>query len=337
MVAAVVIAALTLAGSPADAASAAGVAQATALQQWRGDANWSATARQTSVAAGEESSGEDSLGEEVVPGSLLVTMQPGRSYQKQSFAAAGYRRSTQIADGIVMIDVAPDETETAAQDLAGVAGVKAVEPNRIRRFTAMPNDPGYPEQWAHQVTGMEPAWDISTGSTDVLVAVADSGVVASHPDLGGIVEQVDASTGEIRPGALDNDTCKVGHGTWVSGVLAGVGNNGVGVTGVNWNLSILDINTADPSVSCSGPADSGTIAAIAYATQQGADVVNLSLGSDATSCPTAMQQVIDQATAAGTLVVASSGNGANDTPNVPASCNGAMSVGAVGPDSTVAP
>src|SRR5690606_36101495 len=125
---------------------------------------------------------------------------------------------------------------------------------------------------------------------------------------GNIVSQVDAGTGEIVAGSTDNDPCQVGHGTWVAGVVGALGNNATGVAGVNWNVSILDINTADPAVTCAGPTDAGTVAAIAHATEQGADVVNLSLGGPGLSCPTALQTVIDQARAAGTVVVAASGN-----------------------------
>lgn len=339
---AAVVAALALALTlafipPAQAATGrnAVVDQATALQQWRGPASgafasaatWSAATLSATTWSATWSATD------VVPGQLLVT---SSTEAAQSFAAAGYGRTTAVAPGITAIDVEPGTEARAAADIAARDGVVAVEPNRIREFFAVPDDTLYTQQWAHQVTGMEVAWDTTTGSTDVLVAVADSGIVADHPDLGNIVEQVDAGTGEIRPGASDNDPCQVGHGTWVAGVLGGLGNNGSGIAGVNWNVSILDINTADPAVTCAGPTDLGTIAAIAYATKAGADVVNLSLGGPGTACPTALQDVIDGARAAGTLVVASSGNGGDSVPNVPGSCNGAISVGATGPDNTVA-
>lgn len=328
---------LVVAVLPASALSAAdtpqqdaATQQAAALQRWRGNASHTFNAAAFDAAAFDASAGE------VVPGSLLVTVRDDQT-ALQSFAAAGFTRATRLADGILKVDVDVDDVQSSVAALLSRSDVVSVEPNRIREFYAVPDDPFYPEQWAHQITGIEPAWDVTTGSTDILVAVADSGVVASHPDLAGqIVEQVDASSGEIVPGQTDNDPCKVGHGTWVSGVVGAIGNNATGIAGTNWNVSILDINTADPNVTCGGPSDAGTIAAIAYATQQGADVVNLSLGGPQAECPTAFQAVIDDAIAAGTAVIAASGNSGETTPQVPGSCNGAISVGAVGPDATVA-
>lgn len=337
LVAATVLALLVALVPPAQAATgqaatgrAAVVDQASALQAWRGAPDGGAFAAPDDEAPAADWAAAWAA-DDVVPGRLLVT-----TSGDVAASFAGYDRSIALAPGITAVDVEPGTEAQAAADLAATDGVVAVEPNRIREFHAVPDDALYAQQWAHQVTGIESAWDTTTGSTDVLVAVADSGIVADHPDLGNIVEQVDAGSGEIRPGASDNDPCQVGHGTWVAGVLGALGNNGSGVTGVNWGVSILDINTADPAVTCSGPTDAGTIAAIAYATQAGADVVNLSLGGPGATCPTALQQVIDGARAAGTVVVASSGNGGDTTPNVPGSCNGAISVGATGPDGALA-
>ncbi|CAN5260637.1 hypothetical protein BH23ACT9_BH23ACT9_39170 [soil metagenome] len=299
--------------------------QAAALQQWR-----SGLAAGPSDAAG---TGEEDVA--VVPGSLLVTTTEGAEPLVRSFAG-NLGSVTSLAPGITAVAVDPGEEATAAAALRASPGVLSVEPNRIRAFTAIPDDALYPEQWAHQVTGIEGAWEVSTGSREVLIALADSGVVAAHPDLGGIVEQVDASTGRILPGSQDNDPCRVGHGTWVAGVVGAVGDNGIGVAGVNWDVSILDINTADPAVSCNGPTDAGTIAAIRYAADRGADVVNLSLSAPERSCPAALQAAIDQARAAGTLVVAAAGNAGDRMPQVPASCNGAISVGATGADNRLA-
>ena len=231
------------------------------------------------------------------------------------------------------MEVAPGAEAAVARRLAALPGVRAVEPNVLRSFDTVPNDPEYLQQWAHQLTGIQGAWDTSTGSSDVLVAIADSGVVASHPDLAGrVVEQVDAGTGTVQPGSVDNDPCQVGHGTWVAGVVGGIGNNALDVAGVNWETAILDINIADPQF-CS-PADAAIIAAVAYATQAQADVINLSLGGASSACPTALQNVLDEARASGALVVAAAGNAGNDASNpvqVPGACNGVVSVGAVGP------
>lgn len=264
----------------------------------------------------------------VVPGTLLVTTADTRARSRLG-AVPGVRATRTLAAGVDLVTVPRGKEAAVAARLAAAPGVRAVEPNRLRAFTAVPDDPDFSMQWAHQLTGIQGAWDSTTGSHDVLVAVADSGTVASHPDLAGrVVEQVDASTGAVAPGSTDNDPCQVGHGTWVAGVVGGVGDNGVGITGVNWDVSILDINIADPQF-C-GPADAAIIASVDYARQREADIVNLSLGGPSSACPTALQTVLDQARAAGTLVVAAAGNGGDSGPQVPGSCNGVVSVAAVG-------
>lgn len=295
------------------------------LQAWRGGGSPRDTERSAWA-----------TGPDVVPGQLIVTAASGGGSAFQAFAADRYERATQLAPGITAVHVEPGQEAATAAELRARGDVATVEPNRIREFLAVPDDPLYADQWAHQATGIEAAWDVTTGSADVLVAVVDSGIVASHTDLGGILEQVDAGTGEIRPGAVDNDPCQVGHGTWVAGVLGALGDNGRGVAGVSWNVSILDINTADPEVTCGGPSDAGTIAAIAHATRQGADIVNLSLGGPALSCPRALQDVIDAARAAGTAIIAAAGNSGESTPQVPGSCNGVISVGATDADGALA-
>ncbi len=302
---ALVLTAIPAATAESDAADGVRT-QAAALQQWRADL----------------------AGQPVADGTLLVTTEGDAAAFSSDLPNA---RPLTSRVSLVTVEAGTEAAEAA--ELAARPDVVAVEPNVIRSFHAVPDDPAYADQWAHQLTGIEEAWDVTTGSADVLVAVADSGIVASHPDLGArIVEQVDSGTGEILPGSEDNDLCQVGHGTWVAGVVGAIGNNGNGVAGVNWDVSLLDINTANPEITCDGPTDAGTIAAISYAAQQGADVVNLSLGGPSAACPTAMQAAIDEALAAGTVVVAASGNSGSSTPETPASCNGVISVGAVGPD-----
>ncbi|WP_370324900.1 S8 family serine peptidase [Euzebya sp.] len=183
----------------------------------------------------------------MVEGSLLVTTTgaPAAFADVDPSARA-------VADGVIAVDVAPGDLAATVARLAADPSVVAVEPNRVRQFHAVPDDPAYGQQWAHQLTGIEEAWDVTTGSGDVLIAIADSGVVADHPELDRVVEQVDASSGQIEPGASDNDPCQVGHGTWVAGVLGATGQNARGVAGVDWGADILDINTADPEISCAG-------------------------------------------------------------------------------------
>lgn len=298
--------------------------------------------------------GEASWPPDALPGSLVVTTAPGATADVRTAvlgagtdaAGAGRRPAravTDLTDRVLKVEVDPGTEAAAATALRGHPDVVAVEPDTLRSVAAVPDDPGYAAQYAHQQTGAEAAWDVVTDAPGVRVAVIDSGIVADHPDLAGlVVEQVDAQTGSIQPGTTgDNDVCEIGHGTWVAGVMGALGNNGTDVAGVTWDgLEILDVNFAfDSPETCaagSGP-DSATIAGIRYATQQGVDIVNLSLGGNDLACPTAMQTALDDAIAAGITVIAASGNAGPGTIGVPASCNGVISVSGTGPDTTVTP
>lgn len=276
----------------------------------------------------------------IVSGSLLVTTtgdQATSAMRRLVGAGEGavlsHASVTPITEDVTEVRVPQGEMAAAVEVLRQQAGVLAVEPNVLRPLQAAPNDVQYAQQWAHQLAGIEPAWDISTGSSAVTVAIIDSGVAANHPDLAGrVVEQLNVSTGKIQPGSTENDACRIGHGTWVAGVIGAVGGNGTDVVGVNWRVSILDIAGTHPQASCIGVTDSSTIAGIDYAIQRRVDVINLSFSGAANVCPMAYQRTIDRARTAGILVVAAAGNDGFDIPNVPASCNGVVSVAAVGPD-----
>jgi subtilisin family serine protease len=251
---------------------------------------------------------------DAVPGSLLVSR----------------------ADGTVRHVEVPAGTEAArAARLGQERGVVAVEPDLRRQAYEVPNDPLYSRQWAHTVADAPAAWDVTTGSAAVKVAIVDSGVDGTHPDLRpNLVSQVDVSSGTVvqAPLGTDNDPCAVGHGTFVAGVVGAVGDNGEAVAGVAWHVGLLDVAAGDPQ-RCGTFSDGAIVTGIQYATSQGVDVINLSLGGISDTCPTAYQTAIDQARAAGIVVVAAAGNEQLQFPGVtsiPASCNGVVSVGAVG-------
>lgn len=275
---------------------------------------------------------------DAVPGSLLVTAVDEAGADLVLAAHGG----TRLSDRVVLLEVAPGSEADVAAEVATLRPVVAVEPDVERSLADVPDDPLFPEQWSHTVADASDAWDVTIGSGDIEIAIVDTGIDATHGDLrGNVIEQVDVSSGRVIDRGIvgfDNDSCRIGHGTFVAGVAAAVGNNGQGITGVSWDASLVDIALTSPASRC-GILDSAIILALDHAAGRGSDVVNLSLGGVTDACPTGIQAAVDSARAAGTAVVAAAGNEEFRLPgasSVPASCNGVISVGAVGDDRNIA-
>lgn len=209
----------------------------------------------------------------------------------------------------------------------GMAAVEYAEPNVLYHTLAIPNDTDFGKLWGMDKIKASAAWDRSTGGSTVKVAIVDTGVDKSHPDLA-------ANVVETRAFADACSTGKdlVGHGTHVAGTIGGVGNNNAGVAGVNWKVSILAycVNGAG------GLPLSAVSSAIDAAVAAGAKVINLSLGGETTS-PT-MQTSIAAAVRAGTVVVASAGNSGGMTADqlYPARDPNVITVSATGPNDELA-
>ena len=281
---------------------------------------------------------------DVVPGVLLVTTTGQRATDRVVAAGDRAGEGEQLAGRVVRVDVPPAAGESVAAALAAEPGALAVEPAHRLTSLAAPDDRLYDRQWAHQLTGIERAWDAGTGSRDVVVAVLDDGVDARHPDLVRRVVQQRRfvrGAGTVRPTGSDNRQCSSSHGTHVAGVVGAQGNDGFGVSGVLWDVALLDyaVFTGDSRGGC-GADEADVIAAMHAAAGAGADVMNLSLGSRSARCSTAFQTAVDAVRAAGVVVVAAAGNSGRDgtaTATVPASCNGVISVAAVTSDGQRAP
>nr|WP_286197859.1 S8 family serine peptidase [Variovorax boronicumulans] len=245
-----------------------------------------------------------------------------------------------------------------------------VEPDvRVRRL-AVPNDPDYRLQWHLQAPttfaaamNMPAAWDVSTGSNAVTVAVLDVGVRLNHPDLTGrlvagydFVSEVEYSNdGDGRdpdasdPGDWVNaddrrsplfSSCDIEdsswHGTFIAGQIGAATNNGLGVAGIDWQARILPVRIAGKcgallSDLLDGMRWAAGLAVVGAPTNTTpARILNLSFGGDA-ACSASYQDVIDEITAAGALLVVAAGNEAGPVGR-PADCNGVLAVGAVQED-----
>jgi subtilisin family serine protease len=218
--------------------------------------------------------------------------------------------------------------------------VAYAEPNSIVQVLRAPNDPSYPQLWGMHNTGQtggkpgadisaEAAWDLTTGTRAVLVGVIDTGIDYTHPDL---AANIYTNPGEIPGNNIDDDHNGFvddvhgwdfanddndpyddnGHGTHVSGTIGAIGNNGTGVAGVNWQVTLVPIKF----LSYDGYGTTAdAVAAVDYAASLHVDVVNASWGGGPYS--QALFDAIDAATRGGLLFVAAAGNDGMNTDNSP--------------------
>jgi subtilisin family serine protease len=253
-------------------------------------------------------------GPEYVPGELIVRFNEGsgptRRAEILSENGARRKRMMRLPGAEVVSVPRGTSVEAAARELEAQPGVLFAEPNYIYRPTATPNDPRFGALWGlHQATDHDidapEAWEEQTGSAAIKVAVVDTGVAYDHPDLAAnMLPGYDFFDDDADP--RDDD----GHGTHVAGTIGAVGNNVTGLTGVNWDVSLLPVRVLGP--------DGGTAERVtngfAYAAAQGAKVVNASLGGSGES--EAMKAAIDAA-ASTTLFVVAAGNASSDNDEFP--------------------
>ncbi|MDC0358172.1 S8 family serine peptidase [Oligoflexia bacterium] len=212
---------------------------------------------------------------------------------------------------------------------AEVPNVTNCEPDVIWETSVVGNDLLYEQLWGMDKIQAPSAWNISQGSHEVVVAVIDTGVDYTHPDL---AANMWANPGEIAGNGLDddgngyvddihgidtynNDSDPMddhGHGTHCAGTIGAVGNNNQGVVGVNWTVKIMALKFLSKF---GGGSTSAAIKLINYAAQNGAVVTNNSWGGYYGS--EALKDAINAARAAGVVFVAAAGNSASDNDSKP--------------------
>jgi len=187
--------------------------------------------------------------------------------------------------------------------LRNLPQVRRVYPN-YRRSVAMTPDDEYfgMQQDELQVSQIPAAWDIETGSSDVLVGIIDTGVDYTHPDLipNLVLPGVNVREDTVPDEVMDDS----GHGTAVTGIIGAVGNNGFGVAGLSWNVRMLPIRA------CGGPYLDcdlfDEVEGIDVARERGCDIINLSIGGVGTI--SIEEEAVTEAFNAGCVIVAAAGN-----------------------------
>jgi len=279
---------------------------------------------------------------DAVPGELLVKFREPMvvASRQATYSALGGREVGRIDDlGVSVVAVDPNlSLEEAAQRYRSLPNVEYVEPNLILKADFTPNDSFFigRQQWYYNQIGATKAWDTEKGDPSVIVAVLDTGVDVTHPDLS---PNIWTNPGEIAGNGVDDDgngcvddvhgcnfvddspSCTyllpapnnhmdddAGHGTFASGVVAAKGNNQIGVSGVAPNVTIMPVKVLD----CQGMGTASAAAeGIIYAAKEGARVINMSFGAEGGSAADlqTISAAIDEAhDRYGVVVVAAAGN-----------------------------
>lgn len=267
-----------------------------------------------------------------VPGEWIVQLNGDYPVQTAGdvWTEAGVQVIERLPDNFYLV-AAPgtDDMDAVEERLARLPGVVSVEPNQRVHPVAVPpspNDPYYSQQWSLPMISIPQAWSITTGSREVVVAVLDTGILPQHPDLAGvdIVHGRNFASGQSATNYTD-DATDLSHGTMVAGIIGAMTNNGQGMAGINWNVSIMPVRVMS---SRSG----GTVAAVGqgirWAVDNGAHIINMSLAWDAAYNDAFVNQQIEYAASRGVVLVAGAGNDRGRV-TMPASHPDVIAVGAV--------
>jgi len=245
---------------------------------------------------------------------------------KAMLAAHGARQQGTVSE--INARVVRVSAAQASQLLKGLQvhpNMEYAEVDAVAKVCGTANDSLFSSEWHLAKIQAPSAWDVTTGTSSVIVAVVDTGVNASHPDLAGKV----LTTGWDFVANDSNATDENGHGTAVAGTIAPDANNHLGVVGVAWANPILPVRVLDAS----GAGNYSTIAqGIIWAADHGARIINLSLGGTASS--TTLQNAITYAWNKQCIVVAAAGNNGNSVPVYPAACSNVVSVAATNASDT---
>ncbi len=259
---------------------------------------------------------------------IIIKFKPGIAEQAKTAlgkACGGHELRTFYRDHFRVLTLPAGADHRPIIDmLARSPSVIYAEPNHTMRAFTIPNDPDYHYQWNFQLINMEKAWDTSTGE-EATVAVLDTGVSPYGQDgFGGRLLKGYNAFLNIKSRWQDFHS----HGTHVAGTIGQQTGNGTGVAGIAYNAKILPVKVLNRF----GSGSNATVAAgIRWATDNGADIINMSLGSSWGS--RALQEAVNYAYEHNVLIIAASGNDASTDAiapvSYPAAYDHVVAVGAV--------
>ncbi len=257
-------------------------------------------------------------------GELLVKFKSGvvaasSSKTNRAVGAASLRRFSVVPNLEHVKLPAGLSVQDAIKQYMNDPTVEYAEPNYLKRASMKADDPYFGQQWALLNTGQAiegisgisgadvkatQAWDITTGSRNVIVAVLDTGIDSTHPDFFALDHSSNIVQGYNYIAGNTNTTDDNGHGTHVSGIIGAVGNNGTGIAGIMWGVHIMPVKFLD-ATGTGSTADE--ISAIQFAVANGAKIMNASFAGGSFSC--SEYYAIAKASSSGVLLMAAAGNG----------------------------
>jgi subtilisin family serine protease len=268
---------------------------------------------------------------EYAPNQILVRFKPGTKPEKEKEIKDknGLEQIDEIKQIETRILKIKDGGNVAAKKkaLSKNKHVLYAEPNYVRKANITPNDPYWANQQKYMGSISAPTgWDITTGSNSQVIAILDTGVNMTHPDLKGrFVQGWDCANADNDP---SDDH---GHGTFVAGAAAATGNNIEGIAGVNWGARIMPVKVLGSNGASVG---SCVTKGIIWAADNGAQVINMSLGG--LTYLESQKSACDYAISKGVVVVASAGNGGVSPVEYPAAYSSVVAVGGLSTSDTIA-
>jgi len=267
-------------------------------------------------------SADDSQEEDLASGRLIIQFEPGTSSSDRAriYRQLGGKLEAAIPElGVQVVSVPQYLVSHKFGACRSISEVRCIEPDYVAKAADVPNDPYFNNkyQWGMFKVKATQAWDITHGSRKVRIAILDTGIDSSHPDLAAKIVAKKDFTGSSTARPANS------HGTHVAGIAAAITGNRVGVAGLGYGSALMDVKVL-------GDDGTGYYSSIAHgiiwATHNGADVINLSLGGSSPS--STLRQAVDYAWKHGAVVVAAAGNDGSKSAFYPAYYGNCIAVAA---------
>jgi len=251
---------------------------------------------------------------------ILVKFKPATSLPEVAQIhrqLGGQVKETIPGIGVQVVTVPKGQAMAKAKAYSSNARVAYAEPDFVAEAVGSPDDPWFGSQWGMVKVQAPQAWDVTTGSGTIKIAILDTGVDLDHPDLANKI----VSNINLTSSTTVDDVH--GHGTHVAGIAAAMTNNGVGVAGLGYGSTIMNVKVMGDTGS---GAYSWIVSGIIWAVDNGAKVINMSLGGSSAS--STLEDAINYAWSKGVVVVAAAGNYGNTAPLYPAYYTNCIAVAA---------